>query len=91
MVYLYIESPVSEEQQEAEEYAKRLFSKVKARLNCREYYLGKEHSDKYDVYKARKPVAVFKIKMGTMTWREIFKEFMGAGGEIIGYWEVDGD
>jgi hypothetical protein len=32
---------------------------------------------------------VFKILMNGFDWREIFKEFNGAGGEIDGYWDSD--
>ena len=49
----------------------------------------KKGVQRYGDYPRDFMATVFKIRMNGLDWREIFKEFNGAGGEIDGYWDSD--
>ena len=84
MRYLYIQMP-TENEDEAAEIVRHLKSKG---VMC-ESFTKQKGVQRYGDYPRNFMAIVFKIRMNTLTWREIFKDFQSSGGEIDGYWEED--
>ena len=84
MRYLYLQMPTENEAGVAE-----IVQHLKSRGVMCEGFTKQKGVQRYGDYPRDFMAIVFKIRMNGFDWREIFKEFNGAGGEIDGYWEED--